>query len=156
MANFKFQNVQKDIANATIQRNLLLNSEKLKFNDDKDITIGGIFNVNAFNKKLNKIYSDILVKERIEENITKLKAKSKIPNPNSMTLSQFTSSLISDTYDMFDEIFKIKEYSKPNINKVMNKNYRRITLYILLLFLAILIYHMLSIKSYFFSDVRNN
>jgi hypothetical protein len=157
MSNFKFQNINKDIANATIQKELLKNREKnINLHDNSHITIGGLFNVDAFNKKLDKIFSNIQQRQKIEETIKELKVKSTIPNPDKMTLNQFISGITADTYDMFYELFTINVYSKSNINKIMDKNYRRITLYIILLILLIIIYYILSIKSYFFSDVLNN
>ena len=158
MSNYRFPNIQKDIANANIKKQLLKNKEKniFDFHNNSNITIGGIFNVDAFNKRLDKTFSNILQRQKIEDKIKKLKAKSIIPDPNTLTLNQFISGIILDTYDMFNELFTINSYSKSNLNKIMDKNYRRITLYILLLILTITIYYILSIKSYLFSDVLNN
>jgi len=158
MSNYKFQNIQKDIANASIQKELLKNKEKniINFHDDSNLMIGGLFNVDAFNYKLDKIFSIIQQRQKIEDKIKELKDKSTIPNPDNMTLNQFISGILLDTYDMFNELFTIKVYSRSNLNLIMDKNYRRITLYILLIIFAIIIYYILSIKSYLFSDVLNN
>lgn len=159
MTNYRFQDIQKDITDLTIQQNKLdlnkdFNLNKLR--DDKDITIGGVFNVKAFNNKLNNIFSNVLNKQKIEDKIKKLKKQSTIPNPETMTLNQFKSGLILDTYDMFNELFSLKKFNKNNINNVMDKNYRKITLFILLLLFFIIVYFSQSIKSYLFSPVRNN
>lgn len=157
MANYRFSDIAKDIANLAIQRDLLKNKDinlnKLK--DDKDITIGSVFNVKAFNKKLDSIFSDIIKRQKIEEKIAKLKKKSTIPNPDTMTFNQLKSGLILDTYDMFNELFSIKKIDKQNINNVLDKNYRKLTLLILLLIFFIIFYFSQSIKSYLSSPVRN-
>ena len=158
MTEYKFKNIQKDIAKLAIQRDLLKNSEKniMNLQNDPNITIGGIFNVDAYNKKLDRIFSLIQKRTKIEDIIKQLRKQSRIPNPNKMTVKQFKSGLILDTYDMFDELRNIKKINKSNITSIIDKNYRKITLYFLLLILFILIYYFQSINSYLFSDVRNN
>ena len=157
MTNYRFPDITKDIANLAIQRDLLKNKDinlnRLK--DDKDITIGSVFNVKAFNKKLDSIFSDIIKRQKIEEKIAKLKKKSTIPNPDTMTFNQLKSGLILDTYDMFNELFSIKKIDKQNINNVLDKNYRKLTLLSLLLIFFIIFYFSQSIKSYLSSPVRN-
>jgi hypothetical protein len=157
MTNYRFPDKIKDIANLAIQRDLLKNKDinlnRLK--DDKDITIGSVFNVKAFNKKLDSIFSDIIKRQKIEEKIAKLKKKSTIPNPDTMTFNQLKSGLILDTYDMFNELFSIKKIDKQNINNVLDKNYRKLTLLSLLLIFFIIFYFSQSIKSYLSSPVRN-
>ena len=160
MFNYKFQDINKDITEATIQKNILIDINKnqniTNLYNDPNITIGGKFNVNEFNQHIDKVFSNIQQQQNIEDKIKKLKEKSTIPDPNSMTLNQFISGLILDTYDMFNELFKLETYSKSNLNMIMNKNYRKITLYIIIIIIIIIIYNILSIKSYLFSEVLNN
>ena len=176
MLNYRFQNIQNDITNATIEKNLINNKINTIY-EEQNKSIGGkyningyksdpttinnkitdkIFDVNVFNKNIDKLYSNIQQRQKIEDKIKDLKLKSKLPNPDEMTISQFIKAIILDTYDTFIELSNIKKYSKSKINHIFDKNYRTITIYIILLIFFIAIYHILSIKSYLFSDVLNN
>jgi len=154
MINYRFQNIDKDLTNAITQKNILLQNNKdiIKQHNESNIMI----DKNITNQNIDKIYSNIRQIQKIEDKIKELKEKSSIPDPNSMTLDQFISALLLDTYDMFNELLLINEYSISDINKIVDKNYRKIIIYILLIIIIIIIYYMLSIKSYLFSDVRNN
>jgi len=149
---FKFPDVQKNIINYIQQKELIIDDKV----DSSDIQIGGLFDKDAFNKKLDKIYSNIVKRKNIEDKIKELKNKSSIPNPNEMTVNQFISAILLDTYDMFYELYNIKIFSRKNINTIIDKNYRRITLYILILLLVIIYYYIISIKSYLVSDDLDN
>ena len=141
---FKFPDVQKNIINYIQQKELIIDDKV----DSSDIQIGGLFDKDAYNKKLDKIYSNIVKRKNIEDKIKELKNKSSIPNPNEMTVNQFISAILLDTNDMFYELYNIKIFSRKNINTIIDKNYRRITLYILILLLVIIYYFSLHFISY--------
>lgn len=152
--NYRFQNINKDLTNTITQKDILLQNNKdiIKQHNESNIMI----DKNITSQNIDKIYSNIRQIQKIEDKIKELKEKSSIPNSDNMTLNQFISALFLDTYDMFNELLLINEYSIPKLNKIVDKNYRKITIYILLIIIIIIIYYMLSIKSYLFSDVRNN
>ena len=154
MMNYRFQNINKDLTNTITQKDILLQNNKdiIKQHNESNIMI----DKNITSQNIDKIYSNIRQIQKIEDKIKELKEKSSIPNSDNMTLNQFISALFLDTYDMFNELLLINEYSIPKLNKIVDKNYRKITIYILLIIIIIIIYYMLSIKSYLFSDVRNN
>jgi DNA repair exonuclease SbcCD ATPase subunit len=151
MSNYKFPDIQKEIADASLQKDLIKNKRNnINLNKDPNIISGSVFDINAFNKKLNNVYSMYKQEEDIENKIRKLKEVSSIPDPNRMTLNKFKIGILLDTYDMFYELFYTRDYTIPNIKKIMNKNYRKITFFILLLLLFVLFFVFVSIKSYLF------
>ena len=133
MTSFRFQNIDKDIL-------------KKK---DPNITV-----VNAFNSRIDNIFSDVLIRQNLDQKIAKLKAESRIPNPNKMTLSQFIVGLQVDIFDTYNELMSINILSISKINRILDKNYRRLTILVILFCILFIIYHILSIKSYLFSDAR--
>ena len=111
----------------------------MDFSNDNNITIGGIFNVNEFNKAVDNIYNNIAIQQL---NITK---KQKKLDPN---ITPFTTYFYNSIYDinvMLYSLYNIKNININNINIIMKKNYRWLKLYILLLLLLIIIHLIQSI-----------
>ena len=156
MTSYRFPDIDKDISNITSKRNLLKNKEQnnLNLKNDPNITVGSVFDNSAFNKKLNTVFSDIQQRQNLDKKIEQLKAESRIPNPNKMNVNQFTSGLYIDLFDTYNQIIKIKNPSVSDINKILDKNYRKLSILIILFTIFSIIYYILSIKSYLFSARR--
>ncbi len=110
-----------------------------------DITApGGKFDTKAFNKQVNKV-SDIIRQRR------KLKDKIKLANLayrpldyNKMTIGELKMALYSDIYDMFGEISNLKSFNLKKLNQIISKNYRKLTILIVLLLALITTYLLVN------------
>ena len=110
-----------------------------------DITApGGKFDTKAFNKQVDKV-SDIIRQRR------KLKDKIKLANLayrpldyNRMTIGELKMALYSDTYDMFAEISNLKSFNLEKLNQIISKNYRKLTILIVLLVALIITYLLVN------------
>ena len=126
------------MSNSKIQQNITNTNTHIKIptfnirNNPNQIK-SNLSNISApSNKKLDYIYS--VIKQRQQ-----MKADATIPDPDKMTFNQFKSSIIVDTYDMFNDLFTLRNINKSNLNNIMDKNYRKITLFIILLIFIIAI-----------------
>ena len=147
MTTYKFPNIEEDIINATTQRDIL--NKEIDTNNDINTT-----DIKAYNKKLNTLFSNIMERQNLDKKIAQLKAESRIPDPNKLTLNQFIDGLTLDFYDMYDELIIMNDPSIVEISKIINKNYRKLTILMIFLIIFLLIFYILSIKSYLFTDER--
>ena len=146
MTSYRFYNIEKNIIDTTTQRDLLANKEIVNNNFASDI--------NAFNRNLDRIYSDITQRQNLDKKIAQLKAESRIPDPDKLTLNQFISGLSLDLYDMCNELINKDNVSVAEIVIIIDKNYRKLTILIIILMIFLLVFYILSIKSYLLAEVR--
>ena len=149
MTLYRFPKIDQEILNTTKQRDILKDREKDINNLNVDVS-----DIKAYNKNLNTVYSDILYRQNLDKKIAYLKAQSRIPDPNSMPLNQFITGLSVDLCDMYDELLMKNNPSVADINQILDKNYRRLTVLFILLFIFLLTFYILSIKSYLCAEER--
>lgn len=149
MTSYRFPKIDQEILDTTKQRDILKDREKDINNLNVDVS-----DIKAYNKNLNTVYSDILYRQNLDKKIAYLKAQSRIPDPNSMPLNQFITGLSVDLCDMYDELLMKNNPSVADINQILDKNYRRLTVLIIILFIFLLTFYILSIKSYLCMDER--
>ena len=101
MTNYKFQDIDgsKEISSLKSTVNEL-NIKQQQSNNTKasDITHGGIFDLKAFNKKVDKVNKINREKSRIKQRIKQLQLKYKPLDYNKLTIEELKNSLLLDTY----------------------------------------------------------
>jgi hypothetical protein len=112
-----------------------------------DVSIGGKFDLKAFNNKLDKIKELRQRESKLKDQINLAKLQYRPVSYNHLTIDQLKHGMIMDIYDMFNELALIDNLSIKNINLIMSKNYRKITLLILLLLYIVISYIIISILS---------
>lgn len=120
----------------------ILNKIKLE-----DVTIGSIFDAKAFNKKVDAINELIMKKNKIKDKINLLKLKYRPIDYNKMTIDEFKFGLITDINLMINELLLMKNFNYNQFNNIINKNYRKLTILILLLLLFIISYYLYNFLS---------
>lgn len=140
--NIRLLKTQLDLLNDD-----LIQAESLKYSD---VTIGGIFDVDAFNGYMNKIDTIKNNKHQLEEQILKERLRFDPIDINNLTLKQLKNGMIMDFVDMYIELKELKTINFENVSIIVNKKYRKITLLItifLILLFSYLLSNLLSAKS---------
>jgi len=128
-------------------------SDELKIKQQKeskfkvsDITApGGKFDSKAFNKKVNKVQDYIKQRRKLKNKIKLAKLAYRPLDYNRFTIGELKMAIYTDTYDMFKEIAKLKSFNLKNLDQIMSKNYRKLTVLIILLVVFISTYVLISI-----------
>ena len=112
-----------------------------------DVSIGGKFDSKAFNKKLDNIRDLRQSKSKLKDKINLAKLQYRPVSYGHLTIDQLKQGIIMDIYDMFSEISHMQNINLYNLNMILSKNYRKLTLLILLLLFIIISYIIISILS---------
>jgi hypothetical protein len=112
-----------------------------------DVSIGGKFDLKAFNDKLNKVSSLRKAESKIKDKIQLAKLQYRPVSHNHLTIDQLKQAMIIDIYDMCIEMSEMKNINFVSINMILSKNYRKITFLIILLLFIIISYIIISILS---------
>ena len=150
MTNYKFQDIDgsKEISSLKSTVNELnIKQQQSKNIKVSDITHGGIFDLKAFNKKVDKVNKINREKSRIKQRIKQLQLKYKPLDYNKLTIEELKNSLLLDTYDMVYEIFSMEKFSIEKINIILSKNYRKLTILFILLIICIFSYILINFLS---------
>ncbi len=103
------------------------------------MTQGGKFDASLYNKQVDKVYDIKRKRRKIKDKIKLLKIKYTPLQPTKLSIDELKYQLINDTYDMFNE-YKNK---KP-INDILDKNYRKLTILFIFLFIIIISYILIQ------------
>jgi hypothetical protein len=110
-----------------------------------DITApGGKFDTKAFNKQVNKVQDIIRQRRKLKDKIKLANLAYRPLDYNQMTIGELKMALYSDTYDMFREISNLKSFSFIKLNEILSKNYRKLTILIILLVALITTYLLVN------------
>ena len=110
-----------------------------------DITApGGKFDTKAFNKQVNKVQDIIRQRRKLKEKIKLANLAYRPLDYNQITIGELKMALYSDTYDMFREISNLKSFNLKKLNQIISKNYRKLTILIILLVALITTYLLIN------------
>jgi len=112
-----------------------------------DAVYGQIFDVNIFNARVEEVNEITREKNKIIDEIKLSRLNYKPPDAGKLTITQLNQGLLLDTYNMFKEFSNLKEVKYININNILNKNYRRLTLLIILFVIFITSYILIKFLS---------
>jgi hypothetical protein len=99
-----------------------------------------VFDRKALNKKIKKISALRKKKEKLK-NISKLLKLRYAPlDYNEMTIGQLKMGLYLDLHEMISELINIKQINVYEVNNILAKKYRRMTILVILFTCCILIY----------------
>jgi hypothetical protein len=128
-------------------KSLSKEEEAAKAIDPSEVIAGSVFDIKAFNLKVDK-YSEILRKRRkLKDQIQLEKLKHKPFDYGNITYNQFRYKLIGDFYNMIDEIINMSSFSFTNLSVIINKGYRKLMILVIILIILLLfliIYKFLS------------
>jgi hypothetical protein len=145
---YKFPDIDATIQIAKLQNEDKILKKKLdmskNFASDPDITVGGTFNLGSFNKKINQIKKITDQRIKIRDQIQLLKLSFKPLNYDQMTIGEFKQGIYIDTLDMINELSKLKKFDLDKINLIINKKYRKITIFITILIIFIICYILIK------------
>ena len=143
-----------DIDDTKMIKNLSSESDKLQTKiktasniKPSDVSIGGKFDSKAFNKKLDSIRDLKKAKSKIKDQINFAKLQYRPVSYNHLTIDQLKQAMIMDIYDMYNELCYMENINITNINIILSKNYRKLTILIILLLFIIISYIIISILS---------
>ena len=140
---YKFPDIDATIQIAKLQNEDKILKKKLdmskNFASDPDITVGG-----TFNKKINQIKKITDQRIKIRDQIQLLKLSFKPLNYDQMTIGEFKQGIYIDTLDMINELSKLKKFDLDKINLIINKKYRKITIFITILIIFIICYILIK------------
>lgn len=110
-----------------------------------DVTApGGKFDTKAFNKQVNKVQDIIRQRRKLKDKIKLANLTYRPLDYNRMTIGELKMALYSDTYDMFREISNLKSFNLKKLNEILSKNYRKLTILIILLVAFITTYLLIN------------
>lgn len=139
--NYTFPNIDAEIDRlSNEEKNLKLEREKKKIIKPSEVIAGSVFDSALFNRKLDEINEINRKRRKIKDKIKLFKLKKRHVDYDDLTIRQFKNGIILDTYDMFSELFSMKSFSFKNINYIINKNYRKIILLVIIFSVIILSY----------------
>jgi len=113
----------------------------------KDVSSSGIFDAKAFNKKVDSINEITMQKKNIKDKIKLLNLKYKPIDYNKMTINELKIGLLTDTNEMLNELSLMKKFNYIQFNDIISKNYRKLTILILLLILFVISYYFYNFLS---------
>ena len=108
---------------------------------------GGKFDSKAFNKKVNSVMDIARQRRKLKDKIKLAKLEYRPLDYNKLTIGELKMALYNDIFDMFDEISKLKKINLKYLNLILSKNYRKLTVLVLLLIIFILTYTLINILS---------
>jgi len=136
---YKFSKIETDIDMTKNMRDIFSRNEKDSENiSTESVMTNGVFDNNLFNQKLDFLSEQIYQKNKLNENLKLFELKNKLPHYDDMTIKQLMYGLYYDFYDMFIEFWNIKSIS--DINLIINKNYRMISILLIIFLLLCMIY----------------
>ena len=110
-----------------------------------DVTApGGKFDTKAFNKQVNKVEDIIRQRRKLKDKIKLANLAYRPLDYNKMTIGELKMALYSDTYDMFREISNLKSFNLKKLNHIISKNYRKLTILIIILVALITTYLLVN------------
>jgi len=112
-------------------------NKESKFKGSDITAVGGYFDIAAFNAKVNKIQEIARQRRKIKEQIKLARLNYRPLDVNQLTIEQLKQGLYLDTYNMFEEIKKMRSFNLSQLDNILSKNYRKMT--VLIIFLIILI-----------------
>ena len=112
-----------------------------------DVSIGGKFDSKAFNKKLDNIRDLRRAESKIKDKIKLAKLKYRPVSYGHLTIDQLKQAMIIDIYDMCSEISHMQNISFYNLNIILSKNYRKLSILVLLLIFIIISYIIIGLLS---------
>ena len=128
-------------------KSLSKEEEAAKQIDPSEVIAGSVFDIKAFNLKVDK-YSELIRKRRkLKDKLQLEKLKHKAFDYGDITYNQFRYKLIGDFYNMFNEIKNMSSFSFTKLSVIINKGYRKLMiLFIILigLLLFLIMYKFLS------------
>jgi hypothetical protein len=134
-----------------LKMNKLSSELKIKQQKESNIKVsdvsapGGIFDSKAFNEKVNSVMKIARQRRKLKDRIKLAKLTYRPLDYNKLTIAELKMALYNDTYDMFDEFSKLKEFNLNIFYQIISKNYRKLTILILFLVLFILTYVLINI-----------
>jgi hypothetical protein len=99
----------------------------------KDSTIGGLFDLSAFNKQADKITDITRKKKKLKDKIKLSRYKKREKSYGNYTINQFIDGIIQDTFDMIIDLNSLRRINFYSILKILRKNFRILTILIFLL-----------------------
>jgi hypothetical protein len=149
--NYKFGEINDE---KQINQMKILSSElKLKQKKESNFKVsdvtapGGKFDSKAFNKKVNSVMDIARQRRKLKDKIKLAKLEYRPLDYNKLTIGELKMALYNDIFDMFDEISKLKKINLKYLNLILSKNYRKLTVLVLLLIIFILTYTLINILS---------
>jgi hypothetical protein len=149
---YKFENINDNDKIIELEKKVKNLNELLKKKSKikkSDVTYGQVFDIKLFNAKVNEVNDITRKKNKIRDQIKLSRLNYRPPNPGRLTITEFKQGLLLDTYHMFKDFTTLKKINYNDINNILNKNYRRLTLLIILLIICIISYILIK----FLSDV---
>ena len=147
-SNFRFKdtNDEKEIQKMRkLSADLKIKQQKESKFKVSDVTApGGKFDSKAFNKKVNKVQDIMHQRRKLKDQIKLAHLTYRPLDYNRMTIGELKMAVYLDTYDMFREIGELKSFDLKKINQIMSKNYRKLTVLIILLILFITTYLLIA------------
>jgi len=147
---YKFENINDNDKIIKLEKKIKNLNELLKKKNKikkSDVTYGQVFDIKAFNRNVNEVNEITRNKNKIRDQIRLAKLNYRPPNPDKLTIAQLKQGLLLDTYQMFKNLATLKEINYKNINNILNKNYRRLTLLIILFMICIISYILIKFLS---------
>ena len=99
----------------------------------KDSTIGGLFDLSAFNKQADKITDITRKKKKLKDKIKLSRYKKREKSYGNYTINQLINGIIQDTFDMIIDLNSLRRINFYSILKILRKNFRILTILIFLL-----------------------
>ena len=97
----------------------------------------------------NKMFDTVLNVNRYQKNIRKkmkyLPLNNKPVNYTKFSIDQIKTGLYIDFFDMCNELLQVEKISFESFNAVLSKNYRKVTILFLFLFIFLVSYIIVSI-----------
>ena len=147
---YKFENISDNDKIIELENKIKKLNELLKKKSKikrSDVTYGQVFDIKLFNAKVNEVNDITRKKNKIKDQIKLSRLNYRPPNPDKLTITELKQGLLLDTYQMFKDFTTLKKISHNDINNILNKNYRRLTLLIILLIICIISYILIKFLS---------
>lgn len=147
LKNYRFPDIDARITFTKLiaeEKKLRAEEKKISRFTMNDITPpGAVFDVAAFNKQVDKIFTIKRKRKKIKDKIQLLKIQYTPLNYNKLSIGEMKHGLVNDLYDMLQEI-KDMEKNKTSLNEIFNKNYRKVTILFIILLIVIISYSLIK------------
>jgi hypothetical protein len=111
-----------------------------KFKPSDVSVVGGKFDTKAFNLKVGKIQEIARQRRKLRDQIKLARLKYQPLDLNTLTIDQLKKGLYLDLYYMFNEIKHMQSFNFVELDRILSKNYRKLSLLIILLLIIIMTY----------------
>jgi hypothetical protein len=159
-SSYKFEDITDEqkiqIMNKLLAEQKIKQKKESKFKASDITAPGGKFDSKAFNKKVNKVQDIMRQKKILKDKIKLAKLVYRPLDHNRLTISQLKTALYADTYQMFREIANLKSFNLQNLDQIMSKNYRKLTVLIILLITVLSTYVLIYFLKTSSTNVSRN